>query len=50
MQYDHDDYDGEMRARQQALARRQQQRGDLSINVRSLLPKPGPKMAMGVIW
>jgi len=34
----------------QALARRRQPQGDISVNVRRLLPKPGPKMAMGVVW
>ena len=24
--------------------------GDLSVNVRRLLPRPGPKMAVGVLW
>ena len=50
MEYGDDDDYAEMRQRQALARRRQQDRGDISINVRKFLPKPGPKMAMGVVW
>jgi len=48
--YNSDAYDFQRRERAQ-LARRQARGGaDLSTVVRRLLPTPGPKMAIGVVW